>query len=190
MSREFPDFVNPWKAAEGKRAFEGTMPLRWMKRLAPLLAPPPDPEADDAPALSWGDARFSVRFAYDEEGAVTVDLEVEADLPLICQRSMRPYLERVRRHSLLGVVDSVTAQETLPEHYEPVLADHGRIALVDLVEEELLLAVPQVPHDPNVDAVLVSTDGSAGQQEPEKDENVQRPFEGLAKMLEETKRRD
>ena len=37
MPREFPEFVDPWKAADGKRLFQGTIPLRWMRRLAPLL---------------------------------------------------------------------------------------------------------------------------------------------------------
>lgn len=200
MPREFPEFIDPWKAADGKRLFQGTVPLRWMPRLAPLLAPG-RPEEDkerarpdqantartDAP---WPDARFSALFGYDEQGAVTVELEVEAELPLICQRSMQPFSERVRRHSILSVVDNAAAQEGLPEHYEPVLADQGRIALVDMVEDELLLAVPQVPRNPEVGEVLVSTDGASETGSPPSEEDVQRPFEGLAELLEKAARRD
>jgi uncharacterized protein len=200
MPREFPEFVDPWKAADGKRTFQGTMPLSWMHRLAPLLAPAESDadkggagpgQADDARAdAAWPDATFCARFAYDEQGTVTVALEVEAELPLICQRSMQPFSERVRRHTMLSVVDSVAAQEGLPEHYEPVLVDHGRIALVEMVEDELLLAVPQVPRNPEVGEVLLSTDGSSEAVNPQKEEDLQRPFEGLAELLEKSARRN
>jgi uncharacterized protein len=183
MPREFPEYIDPWKAADGKRLFQGTMPLTWMHRLAPLLAP------DRISGAPWPDATFSALFGYDEQGAVTVELEVEAELPLICQRSMQPFSERVRRHSTLSVVESVAAQDGVPEHYEPVLADHGRIALVDLVEEELLLAVPQVPRNPEVGEVLISTDGATEAESPPIEEDVQRPFEGLAELLEKANRR-
>ena len=93
MPREFPEFVDPWKAADGKRLFQGTIPLRWMRRLAPLLAPGgPDDDGDgsgpaqagDAPTdlpdresgAPWPDATFSALFGHDEQGAVTVELDL------------------------------------------------------------------------------------------------------------------
>lgn len=180
MPREFPDFVDPWKAADGKRAFQGTMPLKWMQRLVPLLAPAEPDEAGEA-GTGGADARFTARFAYDEQGVVTVRLDVEAELPLICQRSMLPYREHVERHSLLGVVESAALEARLPEHYEPVLAENGRLALLDLVEDELLLAVPQVPRNPAIAEVRVSTDGDAGAG-GEGDER-RRPFGDLAELI-------
>ena len=185
MSREFPDFVDPWKAADGKRVFHGTMPLRWMHRLAPLLAPSepgPGTSQDEHPGIPWPDASFSACFGYDEQGEVTVTLEVEAELPLICQRSMQPYFERVRRQSVLAVVESVAGQDALPEYYEPVLAEHGRLALLDLVEDELLLAVPQVPRNPDIAEVQLSTDAAPAETN-DGGERLQRPFEGLAELL-------
>jgi uncharacterized protein len=208
MSREFPDFVDPWKAADGKRAFQGTMPLRWMRRLAPLLAPADPGGAGDGggasaevvtagaeatngpPPMPWPDASFRLRFGYDEQGVVAVDLKVEADLPLICQRSMQPYREHVERHSLLGVVESVADQDQLPAHYEPVLVEHGRLALVDLVEDELLLAVPQVPRNPAVAEVALSTEGEKKMPETAGEKPRQRPFSELAEMLEKAGRRN
>ena len=186
MSREFPDLLNPWKAADGRRTFEGTMPLARMKRLAPLLAPRADASGavkPAEPAPVWADARFRADFAHDAQGNVTVELWVEAELPLICQRSLRPYLEPVKRHSLLAVVESVEAQELLPEHYEPVLVEQGRLALLDLVEDELLLGVPQVPRDPAVKEVDLSTDEAGSAEATEAAEPTQRPFEGLAGLL-------
>ena len=183
MPREFPDFVDARKAADGKRAFQGTVPLGWMQRLVPLLAP------EAATGETWPVATFSARFGYDEEGEVTVRLAVEAELPLICQRSMLPYRESVRRSTLLTVVESVAAQERLPEQYEPVLADQGRVALVPMVEDELLLAVPQVPRNPEIAEILISTDGRQDAEAESTAENRQRPCAGLAELLDKSGRR-
>ena len=173
MSREFPDIVNPWKAADGKRMFQGTMPLKRMKRLSPLLAD----------SIEWRDAGFSASFGYDEQGTVTVDLRVNAELPLVCQRSLSPYLEGVERHSTLAVIENMTEQELVPENYDPVLVEHGRMALLDLVEDELLLAVPQVPRNPETAAVELSTDGEVVIPSVIEEEQTHRPFEGLAGLM-------
>ena len=136
MSKQYPDWVDPWKAAEGSRMFSGTMPLERMPRLLPLLASPE------------GEAEFTVAFAFDKQTRVTIQIEVEARLPLICQRSLEPYLEPIKRRSLLGVVESLTEEAQMAENYEAVLVQQGRLALADLVEDELLLGLPQVPRNP------------------------------------------
>jgi uncharacterized protein len=177
MSREFPDFLNPWKAADGQRTFQGTMPLSRMRRLAPLLVPA------GHRGVGWKDAGFRADFAHDRQGMVTVEVWVEAELPLLCQRSLQPYVEQVQRHSLLAVIETVAEQEELPEHYEPVLVEHGRMALLDLVEDELLLAVPQVPRNPEIGEVALSTDGPGAAATDEGGAETRRPFEGLAGLL-------
>lgn len=186
MSREFPDWVDPWKAADGRRVFQGTMPLKWMKRLSPLLA---ESDPGGGSHAEREDARFSATFGYDRQGTVTVHLDVQAALPLVCQRSLETYFEKVSRHSVLAVVESIEEQDLVPEHYEPVLAEHGRLALLDLVEDELLLAVPQVPRNPELQAVRHSTDaGALSVNEGDDDrgdeaERTHRPFEDLAELL-------
>jgi len=194
MSREFPDLLNPWKAADGRRTFEGTMPLQRMHRLASLLAPGAATADDaegaspqEASAVPWMPVRFRADFAHDGQGYTTVELWVEAELPLVCQRSLRAYLEPVKRHSLLAVVERAEEQDLLPEHYEPVLVEDGRLALLELVEDELLLAVPEGPKDPAVDEVELSTDTAAETYGRAEGGPTRRPFEGLAELLKKTK---
>ena len=187
MSREFPDFVDPWKAADGNRVFRGTMPLSRMKRLQPLLAadgPEPSGAGHEEPP-GQGAAAFRASFGHDEQGIVTVDIEVAARLSLVCQRSLEPYLERVRRHSLLAVIEDIAEEDLLPENYEPVWVENGRLALLDLVEDELLLGIPAVPRNPETEEVEVSTDD--GHQTPSvtEEEDTHRPFEGLASLMKE-----
>lgn len=173
MSREFPDLVDPWKAADGRRLFRGTIPLKRMKRLVPLLA------------ANEGTARFSARFGYDEQKDIIVDLSVSAELSLVCQRSLEPYLEPVNRKSRLVVIEDVAQQEMIPENYDPVLLDHGRLAFLEMVEDELLLGMPQVPRNPETEEIELATDGAAEAVPGEKNEPLQRPFAGLADMLKE-----
>lgn len=172
MSREYPDWVDPWKAAEGRRTFSGSMPMRRMARLLPLL---------DGPA---GEARFAARFAFDSQQRVTIRIEVEAELPLICQRSLERYLEPVRRESLLGVMRDLAEERLLPGNYEPVLAENGRLALLDLIEDELLLGLPQMPRNPAVAEVRMSlADPRAGRNEEPEAPPERKPFAGLAEEL-------
>lgn len=161
MSREYPDWLDPRKAAEGKRTFAGSMPLKRMPRLAPLLAG------------SEGEARFSATFGFDRQQRVTIDIAVEADLPLVCQTSLDTYNEPIRRQSLLGVMEDLAEEAMMPENYEPVLAVNGRLALQDLVEDELLLGMPQVPRKPQAGAEMQTAEAQEARQ----------PFAGLADQL-------
>ncbi len=161
------------------------MPLQRMRRLVALLAPR-DQSGQVGSGAGWNDPWFRADFAHDAQGNVIVELWVEAELPLVCQRSLQPYLEPVKRHSLLAVVESIEEQELLPEHYEPVLVEQGRMALLEVVEDELLLAVPQVPRRPRGGGSR-PFDGRAPRRPESRAEPTRRPFEGLAGLL---KKRD
>lgn len=177
MSRDYPDLIDPWKAADGKRTFQGTMQLNRMQRLASMT------ESND------GEARFTARFGYDRQKHVVIDLSVEADLILLCQRSLAPYTEPVRRRSQLVVIEDLSDQETLPADYDPVLVENRRMALIDAVEDELLLGVPQVPRNPAVKEIQMSTDGEKVAPSVRSEEPLQRPFAGLADLM-KTKAQD
>ena len=169
MSRDFPDWINPWTAAEGRRIFAGTLPLQGMQRLSGLLS------------ASGGEARFTVSFAMDSERRPVIELDVSAELPLTCQASLETYLEPVVRHSVLGVVATPAEYSQLPSHYEALLVEEGRLALQDIVEDELLLGLPQVPRRPDLETVAWQSAGDAvARQEPAPE---RRPFAALGALL-------
>ncbi len=188
MSREFPDFIDPWRAADGERQIAGTMPLARLKRLVPLLA------VADGDAVA-GEASFSLQFGYDAQRRASVEVEVAAELPLMCQRSLKPYMESVAQHSVLQIIAEASEQQLLSDEEEFVLVEEGRLAVADLVEDELLLAVPQVPRNPEVGEVLSSTTagdevGNQGGLDAGREASAeepggkrQRPFAGLAEMM-------
>ena len=178
MSREFPDWINPWAAAQGRREFHGTWPLAKMPRLAELLC------------ARGGDARFSLKLGMDIDQRPVMALSVKAELPLTCQASLQPYLHAVEREVELGVVESMDEVDLLPEHLEPVLVENGRLAVVTLIEDELLLGMPQVPRNPALDTLVVGV-GDTAEPPPAKagDELRQHPFARLGDMLSAGSRR-
>jgi uncharacterized protein len=173
MSREFPDRVNPWTAAEGGRIYSGTMPLNRLKRLVPLLA------------STDGTASFEAVFRLDEDRRPTIGLVVKADVSLMCQRSLSPYTEHIERDSLLGVIEEEAELALLPEHYEAAIADHGRVCFELLVEDELLLGLPQVPRNPGVKAVEYESAPRADSSGGEAQAQAGGPFAALAQLLPE-----
>ena len=73
VAKEFPEWIDPWKAAEGRRMFSGSLPLRGFARLKPLLAG------------CEGEVAFSARFYLDAQKRATVDVHVDVDLMQTCQ---------------------------------------------------------------------------------------------------------
>lgn len=169
MSKQYPDWLDPKKAAEGRRTFAGTMPLERMPRLLPLLAG------------AGGEVSFTAAFSFDNQARVTIQIEVDARLPLICQRSLDPYMEHISRRSVLGVVEDFTEEDLMPENYEPVLVKHGRLALAELVEDELLLGLPAVPRNPEIDEVAFST--GSPEIPAQAETQLRQPFANLAEQL-------
>ena len=179
MSREYPDWISAGRAAEGKRSFSGTIPLVRMKRLVPLLV---GAQSDG----SLGEASFVATFRTDLDKRVIIDLQVEAALPLICQASLEVYDEQVMRSSELAVIEHLSEEADLPANYEPVQTEHGRLAIASLVEDELLLALPQIPRKRGLQKVEFSTGGEVVKKTGP-DGAKKNPFAVLQDMLKQDK---
>ena len=180
MSREYPDWISPGRAAEGKRSFSGTIPLVRMKRLVPLLV-------DAQGGGSLGEASFVATFRMDLDKRVIIDLQVEAALPLICQASLEVYDEQVMRSSELAVIEHLSEEADLPSNYEPVQTEKGRLAIASLVEDELLLALPQIPRKPGLQKVEYSTGGKVIKKAEPSEGAKKNPFAVLQDMLKQDK---
>src|SRR5262249_18497786 len=97
-----------------------------------------------------------------------------------CQRCLDVLDVVVDSTTRLGLVADEADVGTIPEDLEPVLAPEGRISIGELVEEELLLALPIVPLHEEECAVAPSV--PLARDEPE-EQTTQRPFEQLGELL-------
>lgn len=137
MFEPLPKRLNPLRDAAQGRDFQGRVPFRDMGRLAGVLA------------SNEGEAEVEVHLAIDEERRPVLEGRVRAQLTLTCQRCLGPMVVTVDQGFALALVRSEAQAERLPERYEPLLVDEELMAVVGLVEDELILALPQIPlHDP------------------------------------------
>jgi uncharacterized protein len=139
MSSHLPDFVDPWRLAERGKGFSGQIELARLPRLAEALASPA------------GHADFDVPVGWDGEKWIHITGTVRARLALKCQRCLEQMNQAVDVAVNLVVIEVQEQAALLSEDVDPVLAEEGQISLMDLIEDELLLSIPQVPrHAPEL----------------------------------------
>lgn len=143
MSANVPELLDAWRMVAARRRFDGQVSLAELTRLQGLVA---DAE---------GQCRYALEFGHDEIMRVSyVELSIDTELPLICQRSMQRFLLPVSMVQRLGLIRSEEEESSLPEGYEPWLVpDDSMLRPLELVEDELVLAVPVVPLSPDGEAV-------------------------------------
>lgn len=166
MSVNVPEMLDAWRMVAARRGFQGRLPLSALPRLQGLLL---DTE---------GEVRFALQFDGDPLLKVSyVELRIDAELPLECQRSLQRFLLPVRMVQRLGLIRDEADEAALPPEYEALLVpEDGMLRPLDLVEDELVLVVPAVPIDP---------DSSAVERDwPVPDEELAKasPFAGLASL--------
>jgi len=156
------------RLADAGELRETDLPLADMPRLVPALA------------STEGTAHCRIVFSR-ERGQPMAEISVEARLGLRCQHCLQPVWLAVDDVSKVWLVTDPERAEELDPGIEPTLAPEGRIALRDLAEEELLLAVPLVPRHED-DTQCAPTEEQAADRQQE-EEVVQRPFAGLGELL-------
>jgi len=112
-----------------------------------------------------------------EQGHVVAEVSLAAQLQVFCQRCLQPMSLPVASQSRVVLLDSEAGNA--PPDMETALAPEGRLRLADLVEEELLLALPAAPRHPEGQC-------PSGRQEKTQEEfaePTQRPFASLGAML-------
>ena len=125
-----------------RREFEGRIPLATMVRLRDSLLQPE------------GDARYVLAFGIDALKVPFAELRIEAELPLECQSSLQRFLLPVQLVQRLGLIRDEADEAALPPEYEALLVEaDGMLKPAELVEDELILALPVVPVSPDAEAV-------------------------------------
>ncbi|MGM0592984.1 MAG: YceD family protein [Pseudomonadota bacterium] len=133
MSNErLPVHIDPLRMAETRRLLQGRFALAEMARLGESLL------------SSDGDVAVSLEFGIDEEGIRYLRGTLQTVLPLECQRCLEKLNQVIDTAFALALVQSTTEAEALPSHYEPLQVDNQPLFLRDVIEDELLLALPIV----------------------------------------------
>jgi uncharacterized protein len=167
MSVALPDVVDAWRMVAATRIFEGTLELAAMSRLGEGLA-------DTA-----GECRYHVEFGRDECGTAFVEVKADAVLPLICQRTLERFELPVQVEQRLGLIRHEREEAALPPGYEPLLLpEDARLHPTELIEDELILAVPVVPVKPGTEAIEAHWEATAEETQDERPN----PFAALSTL--------
>ena len=164
MVEHLPEYIDPLALADKHRRFKGSFPLSKMTRLQDVLL-------DQA-----GEVKFELEFGKDGKYAVVTGV-VKAELVLQCQCCLGSIPWTVNGPVSLAVVGSIDEADLLPDSYEPLLLEEQSIPLSDIVQEELLLAVPTIPQHEKCGVSMAKP--SEPVQEAPKRPN---PFAVLAKL--------
>jgi uncharacterized protein len=107
-----------------------------------------------------------------------LQVRAEAALPLICQRTLEMFAQAVRIDTRLGLIRQEADEGGLPAGYEPLLTSDGVLRLADVIEDELILALPVIPVKPGAAPI----DHSFGDADEPPETAKPNPFAVLQKI--------
>lgn len=164
-----PNTLDVRKAAGREASIRGALRPQDLPRFRPSLA------GDN------GEIEAELAFSRDEENRSIVAVNVTARVEVQCQRCLETMTTGVTCSNLLAAVWTDEQARQLPSHLDPLLTGED-CNLWDLVEEELILAMPPFSYheDFACNELLVAQD----EEPPEPGERRQRPnpFDVLAQL--------
>ncbi|WP_447528986.1 YceD family protein [Vreelandella sp. TE19] len=129
---QLPSRVEPYKLAARHERLEGQVALDKLPRLAE--------EAGE----QTGECYASLEFGIDAQGRREIRGQLRATLSLACRRCLVPLSQDVSSDFLLGMVSDEALASELPASHEPVLVEREQLDLLTVIEDELILSLPQV----------------------------------------------
>ena len=128
-----PKQVSAARAISANQRFSGSLPIAQMPRLAAQLA-------DKA-----GGLEVDLEAGKDRAGALWLSGEIKGELSLTCQRGLHPYAWTCGLVPRLRLVTSEAEEARVLKDCEPYLVQDDVLPIRELVEDEVLLALPIVP---------------------------------------------
>lgn len=119
--------------AARRTELSGSFPVADMLRLAAALG-----------AVA-GTVDVRIVFAQRDPGWLALAIRIQTCLGVTCQRCLGPLELEIDEQVEFGFVPDEDSIGLLPEAVEPVAPDGDRLNLLQLVEDELIVAAPMVP---------------------------------------------
>jgi uncharacterized protein len=147
----------------------GNVDAATLSRVADRLAPGPGP------------IRWRIAGKVDASGRPALELRLDGEVPLECQRCLRPFAWPVAQSTLLLLArdERELARLDADDEHE-VIAASRPLATLGLVEDELLLTLPFAPHCGRADCAT----GDAGRAGAAGEVAAPSPFGALAALKE------
>ena len=98
-----------------------------------------------------GSVRATLRFRQRGDGWLASEVEYRADVELVCQRCLEPFRQELEENVNVVIADSDSLPTTVPTGFEPFELEDGRLQPVQLIEDEVIVAIPLVPKHARVE---------------------------------------
>lgn len=132
MQNRLPEIIDPLHLADKRGELHGQIPIKRLTRLTEKLV-------NDEGVVS-------VDLYFGREGRLAkIDGNLKATLHLECQSCLQGVEFEIDHNVNLGIATTFEQVERLPEDVEPLLLEEETLSLSDLVEDELLLSLPDYP---------------------------------------------
>ncbi len=170
MSDHLGELIEPLSLAEKGRTLVGRLPLLGLDRLCQSLQ------------NGKGEVDVSLHFDRDEVGQPRVTGRLAVTLQLQCQRCMQAMDLPLSVDVHLGIVRTQKQAESLPDNYDPLLIPDEPMTAADIVEDELILALPLVALHEMKDCPAADTLAGQDEQDDEVVPRRENPFAVLAEL--------
>lgn len=172
MKNRLPEKVNLIQLAEQNARVEGYWPVSRMERLGSMLAD----NCGEVEAVLYFGKLDRLRYV---KGRFQVELRA------ICQRCMQAMPLPLELEFKLGILTTENQEQTLPEDFEALYVEEtGYCRLADVLEDELIMAMPIVPvHPYSCSKELKEYEPTQEQIENENNRDGNNPFAVLKDLL-------
>ncbi|MFV2055020.1 MAG: YceD family protein [Thiohalomonadales bacterium] len=161
MSRPLPDLIDPLRLVNNQSVLQGSLNIDRFGQLRSALC------------SSEGEVTVDVVFGRDQNGQAYIKGKIIATLWLICQRCLQPMCWQQEISVCLALVSTELEVDKLLPHYDPFLMHADMHSVAEIVEAEIILALPQIamhaPEHCHLERrhVTPSTVGGAGTNNPD-----------------------
>lgn len=170
MQSRLPEFCDLYQLADRQATVTGSWPVANMPRLIGMLA------------ADAGEANAELVFGKTGKTPYLKG-KVNATVQVVCQRCLEQMPIELQAEFLLGMIESEARIDLLPDDYEALITE-GRHFLPDVIEDELILALPIVPtHEENCSEYMRKQQAEQAMSEQVEQEQKPNPFAVLKDLL-------
>ncbi|MCA2018473.1 23S rRNA accumulation protein YceD [Vibrio tritonius] len=168
---KIPRTIDPGKAAQKRLDYDGIIQVSLFKRLT------------ESVEGVKRDAQVSLSFGLDEQRLVVISGKANIQVDLECQRCNEVFAHECDVEFTYTPYYSAKSEEDAPEEYDLVdLNDFGELDVIQLVEDEFILNLPQVAMHDESECSVNSNNLVFGELPEEIVEEKPNPFDVLKSL--------
>lgn len=134
LNKILPQHLDPRKFAQQGITLMGEIELRGLPRIAELALP------------GTSEIRVELAFEVNDQKQRVLRGQIEATLPVMCQRCMDVCDQHLKGELNLGIVWDEEKAKQLPKSLDAWIAPEGPSDIYEVIEEEMLLCLPMASY--------------------------------------------